>query len=231
MTNRYVENLSVVLKKYENKDEAEKMSQYMRGQFSYFGLRAPQMKDVTKNYIKEFGFPSSEDIPIVMKQMYSLDQRELQIIALAIMDHKLKKDPDISDIEILEYIITTKSWWDTVDHIAANQVGTYFRKFPEHVEEYVEKWLESDNIWLIRTSILYQLKYKQETNFQYLKEIILRSAGTKEFFINKAIGWALREYSKIDGEAVISFINEYNERLSNLSIREGLKWLKSKNLV
>lgn len=227
----YVQVLKFVLKQHENIEEARKMSQYMKDQFNYFGLRAPQMREVAKIFLQEKGFPSLNDVPNVIKQMYSCDERELQIIALYIMDHKLKKDFEVRDIELLEYMITTKSWWDTVDHIASNQVGTYFKKFPEQVEKYVEKWLNSDNIWLIRTAILYQLKYKQNTNFEFLKEIILRSTGTKEFFINKAIGWALREYSKIDRDAVVTFIYEHNEKLSNLSVREGLKWLKSKNLV
>lgn len=227
----YVQELKFVLKQHENIEEARKMSQYMKDQFNYFGLRAPQMREVAKKFLQEKGFPSLNDVPNVIKQMYSCDERELQIIALYIMDHKLKKDLEVRDIELLEYMITTKSWWDTVDHIASNQVGTYFKKFPEQVEKYVEKWLNSDNIWLIRTAILYQLKYKQDTNFEFLKEIILRSTGTREFFINKAIGWALREYSKIDRDAVVTFIYEHNEILSNLSVREGLKWLKSKNLV
>ncbi|KAA0550100.1 DNA alkylation repair protein [Bacillus sp. BGMRC 2118] len=227
----YVENITAILKKYENREEAEKISQYMKGKFTCFGLRAPQMREVAKNFVQEHGYPDSNVIIDVIKHMYAVPERELQIISLYLMDHKLKHNPDIQDIELLEYMISTKSWWDTVDHIASNQVGSYFKRFPEQTTKYVEKWLESGNIWLIRTAILFQLKYKKETNFTYLKKIIVRSTGTKEFFINKAIGWSLREYSKIDAEAVVEFINENNDSLSNLSIREGLKWLKSKNLV
>jgi 3-methyladenine DNA glycosylase AlkD len=212
-------------------DEAKRMSEYMRGQFQYFGIRAPQMKEVLKQFIKENGYPKREDIKKIIHQLYNQEQRELQIVALAVMDYKLKKFPEFDDIELMEYMIVTKPWWDTVDHIASNQVGHYFKKFPEQVPLYIEKWVSSSNIWLKRTAILFQLKYKQGTDFELLQSIIIRCQGSNEFFINKAIGWALREYSKINKDAVVSFATAYEKQLSNLSIREGLKWLRAKKLI
>jgi 3-methyladenine DNA glycosylase AlkD len=144
----------------------------MRRQFQYFGLRAPQMRDLTKQYIKENGYPSSSDIPSIIHELYSSEERELHIVALSLMDYKFNKFPSLDDIEVMEYMIVTKSWWDTIDHIASNQVGGYFKKLPEQKPGYIEKWLISDNIWLQRTVILFQLKYKENTDFSLLQSII-----------------------------------------------------------
>ncbi|MFD1737160.1 DNA alkylation repair protein [Bacillus salitolerans] len=231
MTNPYVSELVNRFSVHQNREEADRMSQYMRRQFLYFGLRAPQMREITKLFLKDKGYPRLENLSDCIFQLYALPERELQIAALYLMDYKIKEQPDITDIETIEYLITNKSWWDTVDHIAQNHAGVYFKKFPEMIRVYSEKWLQSDNIWLKRTAILFQLKYKEETDEELLFSILSRSIGTKEFFINKAIGWALREYSKVNKEAVIAFIYKYDEQLANLSKREGLKWLKSRELI
>jgi 3-methyladenine DNA glycosylase AlkD len=121
-------------------------------------------------------------------------------------------------------MITNKSWWDTVDFIATKLVGTYLVLYPCERKNYVNKWINSGNIWLQRTAILFQLKYKEQTDFELLTYIIRQLNHTDEFFINKAIGWALREYSKTNPVKVKEFIDSV--QLSNLSIKEGSKYLK-----
>lgn len=226
----FVEGIIVQFKQEENEQEAVKMSQYMRNKFSYFGLRAPQMRAVTKSHLTKNGYPEETEIPVCIQQLFEENQRELQIVALSLMDFKLKQYHALEDIEVIEYMISTKSWWDTVDYIASNHVGIYMIKYPEQIQRYIEKWLNSDNIWLKRTAILFQLKYKTQTDFELMKEIMKRCFGTNEFFINKAIGWALREYSKVNKVGVLSFVDTYNEQLSNLSKREALKYLRSKKI-
>src|SRR5690606_30371199 len=119
--------------------------------------------------------------------------------------------------------IVNQSWWDTVDAIATHCVGQYLQNYPELKEEYNAKWILSDNMWLNRTAIIFQLKYKEQTNFELLKNNIRHFAGEKEFFIKKAIGWALREYSKTNPSAIIKFLDEND--LQQLSIREASKYL------
>ena len=118
-------------------------------------------------------------------------------------------------------MITHKSWWDTIDRIAKKLVGEYFKVFPDKVDPYIEKWLESDNIWLQRTCLLFQLGYKEETDVDLLFKLVEELSEIDEFFIQKAIGWALREYSKIDPEVIRNFITSHD--LSSLATREGLK--------
>ncbi len=123
-------------------------------------------------------------------------------------------------------MLTHKSWWDTVDFLAANVVGNYLKRFPEVKDDLVSKWLISDNIWLQRTCLLFQLKYKDEMDIRKLDEVITRVNGTNEFFINKSIGWILREYSKTNPGWVIDYVN--NVPLHSLSRKEALKVVNRK---
>ena len=125
------------------------------------------------------------------------------------------------DMPLFEYMITTKSWWDTVDFIAYKICGAYFKKFPEDIPKYVDKWLDSGNMWLQRTAILFQLKYKEELDTEVLHYCISRLTGSKEFFINKAIGWILREYSRTNPVWVKNYVATHE--LAPLSAREAIR--------
>jgi 3-methyladenine DNA glycosylase AlkD len=124
----------------------------------------------------------------------------------------------------MEYLLVTKSWWDTVDTISGGVLGVHFKRFPEVRETYLAKWRLSENSWLRRAAILFQLKYKEETDFDLLCEIIRENLDSKEFFINKAIGWSLRQYARIDPKAVKKFVK--STALHPLSRREAMKHLE-----
>ncbi len=132
------------------------------------------------------------------------------------------KKAERKDIELLEYMISHQSWWDTVDFISVKLVGVYFKIYPDSIESITQKWMKSGNIWLQRACLLFQLKYKKELDKDLLAAFIKELIGSKEFFINKAIGWVLREYSRTDAEWVQNFVNQTPE-LSNLSRREALR--------
>jgi 3-methyladenine DNA glycosylase AlkD len=118
-------------------------------------------------------------------------------------------------------LICQKSWWDTVDFIAATLVGGLLHKFPELKPE-MDKWNRDEDMWKVRTSMLFQLKYKDEVDFEALSRYILTHAESKEFFLRKASGWALRQYSKFNPDAVRHFIASHE--LSPLTVREGSKY-------
>jgi 3-methyladenine DNA glycosylase AlkD len=136
---------------------------------------------------------------------------------------KYKKQLEVDDIVWIEKLIVTKSWWDTVDILATHLAGEYFKKHKNKIDLITNQWNNSDNIWLQRSSLLFQLKYKQNTNVFLLENYILNLKESKEFFIRKSIGWILREYSKTNPAWVIQFLQK-NE-LSNLSVREASKYL------
>ena len=126
-------------------------------------------------------------------------------------------------MEFLQGIITNKSWWDTIDPLATVVIGDLAGRYPQIVQEHIEGWSDHANLWLRRTAILFQLKYKARTDENLLYRFITRNETSKEFFIQKAIGWALREYSKTNPESVRDFMNR--TPLPRLSVREGSKYL------
>ena len=134
----------------------------------------------------------------------------------------LAKKMDCTNVPILEQLILTKSWWDTVDGLAPNIAGAIFKKDINCRNNYVYRWMESKNIWLQRSSVIFQLKYKKETDWDMLCEAILKHDTSSEFFVRKAQGWALRDYSSIQPQAVISFV-EANPQLSGLTKKEALR--------
>jgi 3-methyladenine DNA glycosylase AlkD len=221
--NTYAAELREFLFQHKNEQDAKQMEKYMRGQFEFIGLRAPAMKALFKQYITEKGLPKQEELQEVILALWTYPERELQMAALSILTKKVKQFTE-EDIDLLEQIIREKSWWDTIDHIAKHLVGPYFRMYPDRMRPTLEKWLESEHLWLIRSCILFQLGYKGATDEKLLIEMIERSKHMKDFFIEKAIGWALREYAKTNPE----FVREYVEthELPKLSVREALKHLK-----
>lgn len=176
-----------------------------------------------KEVIKEFGLPSVEDLDAFMKEAFSCQHREVHYFAVDVMDKMIKKIP-VEFFETLKYMLLHQSWWDTVDSIAVRHVGTLLKRFPELLPV-MDDWIEDENMWLRRTAILYQLKYKDDTDINRLFDYCKRRAFETEFFIRKAIGWALREYSKSNKESIVDFV-EKTPGLSGLSRREALKWLE-----
>ena len=120
--------------------------------------------------------------------------------------------------------MSQKSWWDTIDGIAANQLGNYFILYPNKIVEVTNKWMDSENFWLQRCCLLFQLKYRDKTNENLLANLILQLTDSKEFFITKSIGWSLRQYSKFNPEWVRDFVN--NNTLQPLSRREALRLIQ-----
>lgn len=220
--NEYVSELKEWLEKHANSAIALQQKAYMRNQFEFLGIKTPDRKLLLSNFIEKYGRPEREELKEIVQGLWHLQEREFQYIGIEILSHFMKK-PHQEDIGLMEWMILEKSWWDTVDGIAG-LVGKYFLKFPEKRDEYCLQWQQSQNIWLIRCSIIFQLMYRSKTDEQLLYTNILKNISQKEFFIQKGIGWALRQYSKTNPESVRSFIHEHP--LSNLALREGMKWLK-----
>ena len=150
------------------------------------------------------------------------------MFAMEFLGKSAKKETE-NIINLYEFMITTKSWWDTVDYIASNLVGVYFSNYPNHINSITTKWMASNNIWLQRTCLLFQLKYKSKLDTELLNSFIVQLAQSKEFFIQKAIGWILREYSKTNTQFVIDYVS--NNNLMPLSNREALLWMNKKGIV
>ncbi len=202
------------------------MKRYMRDQFEYLGIKVPEMGKLLKQHIREHGLPPLAELDPILRDLWALPQREFQYAANGLLE-KFEGQLPPEFIETLEYLLVTKSWWDTVDTIATGTLGVHFKRYPKVRKKYLAKWRKSDNFWLRRATILFQLGYKKDTDFELLCDIIRENLGSQEFFINKAIGWALRQYTRVDPQGVRDFVAA--TPLNPLSAREALKWLEKRS--
>ena len=224
---KYQCELIELFRSNENELNRKPMEDYMRNHFSFLGIKSPERKELIKRFFVEYGKPKREWMKPLVTFLYAQPEREFHYAALAMIDVHIKK-LDSEWLSFLEEVITTNSWWDTVDHIAPHHVGAILLREKKSIIDYPDRWIQSDNFWLQRSAILFQLKYKEKTDAQKLFSYIEAASGSKEFFIQKAIGWALREYSKTAPDAVWEFINSTD--LAPLSRREGLKHLARKGM-
>jgi 3-methyladenine DNA glycosylase AlkD len=221
--NDYIETLENEFKHAGNDTVALQQKAYMRDKFEFFGLTAPVRRDIQKPFLVKKSLPEKKDLGKIIKTLWEKPQREYQMFSLDLAG-KYVKQIEKKDIELFEYMVTHKSWWDTVDMVANHLMGAYFKLFPEERAFYVKKWIQSDNIWLQRSALLFQLKYKAALDTELLSYGIHSLLGSNEFFINKAIGWVLREYSKTNPDWVIEFADA--TELSSLSKKEALRLIK-----
>ncbi len=218
----YVSQLEEEFLKHADRNIAQKQKAYLKDKFQLFGLPTPLRKEAQKPFLIKENLPEKSELSKITKELWEKPQREFHYFVIDLNRMYLKKI-EKQDIELFEFMITQNSWWDTVDLIATNLVGGYFKLYPNEINSITDKWMKSENIWLQRTCLIFQLKYKENINTELLNRFILPLIGTDEFFINKAIGWILREYTRTNPEWVIKFVEKHDKELSNLSKREALK--------
>ncbi len=213
--NKIYENLL----KHRNEECAEQMSAYMKDNFKFLGVQTPIRRSVTKPIFDNH----AEYIDwVFVKEAWASDYRELQYAANDYLG-SMKKLLTPKDLVTLKRLIETKSWWDTVDELAKT-IGTLMLKNSALNPRMLE-WSKDDCMWVRRIAILHQLLRKKQTNVELFEQIIINNFHSDEFFINKAIGWALREYSKTNKLWVQNFIDTHKDALSALSIKEASKYL------
>jgi 3-methyladenine DNA glycosylase AlkD len=225
----YVNKVKVFFEKHQNQAEGEAMSKYMKNNFRFLGIPAPKRKDLFKVFFNTFPIPAYDETKMLVKELFNLPEREYHYFAIQML-MKYKRSWSPTDIVYFEGLIITKPWWDSVDLISSKIISPYFIKYPNLAAPMTDSWSQSKNIWLKRVSIIYQLAYKKNTNTELLTNHILENASHHDFFVQKAIGWALREYSKTDYKWVLNFIIQ-NTSLKTLSKREAIKWIDDKGLI
>lgn len=224
--NDFIASLNQEFLSNGNPKIASEQKAYMREQFEYFGIKTPVRRQIQKPFLIKEYLPPKEQLQDIVKTLWGKSEREFHLFGQELVFKYIKKFQK-DDMPILEFMVTHKSWWDTVDYIAVHLMGTFFKIYPEERKKYVDKWLKSGNIWLQRCALLFQLKYKTDLDTGLLVHAITNLLGSKEFFINKAIGWVLREYSRTNPEWVEDFV--YQTELHSLSRKEALRIILKKN--
>lgn len=220
----FMEFCSLLEKAFDEKrnfENAEKMSKYMKNNFPFFGIKTDERRVIFKNIYSECAAELSQRPREIALFLFAKPEREFHYCAIEILIKRLKNNYKQEDIQLIEKLLTTNSWWDSVDVIAKFILGDYLNQFPSKTETIIENFSNSENMWLNRSTILFQLGYKKKTDFDLLKSLCETHKSSNEFFIQKAIGWALREYVKTNPSAVINYVNSTN--LMKLSKNEALK--------
>ena len=220
---QYIDTLEAEFKSKGNPKIASEQKAYLRNQFEFYGIKTQDRREIQKPFLVKEYLPAKKDLHQIVMTLWEKPQRDFQLFGQELI-FKYVKQFEISDIQLLEYMAENKSWWDTVDFIAYKLMRAYFKQYPEERQPHVDKWLDSGNIWLQRCALLFQLKYKGDIDTEILSTTINALLGSKEFFINKAIGWVLREYSRTNPKWVIAFVNK--TKLSPLSKKEALRLIK-----
>lgn len=210
-----------LLKENADPHKRVRMRAYMRNQFEFLGVPTPKRRALTKDSIRALKKHSTVDWEFV-DQCWDSEYRELQYVAVDYLQ-AIRQQLTLLDIDRIRFIAQKKSWWDTIDGLDG-LLGTIALRYPE-AKGVLLDWSMDGDFWLRRIAIDHQLGLKQKTDNDLLEKIIINNLGQTEFFINKAIGWTLREYSKTDPEWVRSFLERHGNRMAKLSVREASKYL------
>lgn len=223
----YLQHVQAIFLEKGKLEIAQGQMRYMRNKFEYYGLKAPHWLELSKAIFLEKGILEGEELKAFARLCFEDTHRELHYFALEMVQKTLKKQP-ADFIHFLEELIITQSWWDSVDWLA-KLVGIHFKKYPDLILPTTERWMASGNFWLQRVCLIFQLSYREKTDFELMKKYILQVAGSKEFFLQKGAGWALRQHTRTDAQAVMDFIEE-NPQLSPLIKLEALRLIKANKI-
>ncbi len=222
--NPIVTSIIDMLAPLANAERALSMQNYMKNHFQFLGIASENWRKPLRAFLKQSPLPTHKELKINTLQLFQLTEREFHYCGIEYLAY-YKKQLLVDDISFLEQLIVTHSWWDSVDSISSQLIAPFFQKYPALVPPVTEQWMNSDNIWLQRVCLIFQLSYKSKTDTALLSNYCLRLAHSKEFFIAKAIGWALRQYARTDADWVKTFIATHT--VQPLSKREALKHLVS----
>ncbi len=213
-------------KKLANKQKSIEMAAYMKTSMPFYGVQKPDRSPIYKAIKKDFKPDNVDEYKEFVLALWSLPHREEKYAALEIaLQHK--KFITTESLDLYEQLIREGAWWDFVDVIAVHLVGQTLLDERKSVKPLMDKWVKDSDMWIRRTAILSQNKHKKETDEKMLFDYCKKRMHEREFFIAKAIGWALREYSYTNPKSVKLFLNENKNELAPLSIREGGKRLNN----
>ncbi|WP_211653751.1 DNA alkylation repair protein [Planococcus alpniumensis] len=206
-----------------NPELAAPMAAYMKHHFPFLGIQKPLRTALMKEQLSAYLLPEKAQLKSIVQALYAMPEREYHYAAIELLE-KAKKELAQEDLPFLRLLIESNSWWDTVDAIAPKLAGHIVLLDRKTTAPILIEWAHAENLWTQRAAILHQLKFKQQTDREMLGSIISLHAESREFFIQKSIGWALREYAKTDPIWVLDFVSTHT--LQPLSRREALKHMK-----
>jgi 3-methyladenine DNA glycosylase AlkD len=217
----FIQQLSRAFEEAANPEFAAQMKSYLRDKFELYGIKTNLRRDILKTVVRDHILHLRDDIRVICFDLYNFPQREMHLCATELFEKQLRNSYKKSDIQLIEALISNNSWWDTVDFIAKQILGKYLITYPDETKYVIGKFSQSENMWLNRSAILFQLGYKNKTDEDLFYSLCLQHKHSNEFFIQKAIGWALREYGKTNPDSVLKFVESAD--LKPLSKKEAIR--------
>jgi 3-methyladenine DNA glycosylase AlkD len=225
MTSPLLKRLRAELARAGDPERAEGARRYMKSEMPFHGVPAPLLRSICKKLFREHPLPDAAAWRVSVLEIWrGAKFREERYAAIELAgDRRARELEDLSALPMYEEMIVTGAWWDTVDAIASHRIGALLRRHPAAMKKRLLGWSRCDDLWKRRTAILSQITFKDETDTAFLYACIEPSLGSKEFFLRKAIGWALRSYAWTDPREVVRYVRTAGDALSPLSRREALK--------
>jgi 3-methyladenine DNA glycosylase AlkD len=208
---------------YANEEDRQGMAKYMKYKFDFIGLKKPIRGPLDMKWMPILKPNTQEELKTTFEFFWGQREREFHHFGME-MIFKYQKLLDQHQLPWVQKILQQNSWWDSIDPMSYKVVGKLLLRFPE-LEDEMDQWIRHEDFWIRRTALIFQLMHKEKTDWPRLKSYCLLLAHEKEFFIRKALGWALRQYSRIEADTVISFV-ENTPELQNLSKREALRYYR-----
>jgi 3-methyladenine DNA glycosylase AlkD len=224
MIEETITQLEELFEPFRNAGRAQTASAYMRDRFPFIGMKTEIRRSAQKSWIDSLKTLEDRSLRwLIIRALWNKEERDYHYTAIDLLNSWPKKFYSEEDAVELEWMLNENSWWDSVDAIASNYLGKWALLFPEKARETFEKWRHHDSFWLQRSCLIYQLKYKDQVDIEYLESLIRQMNGNKEFFIQKAIGWSLRQLSKHKPQEVVRILA--NNPIRGLALREASKYL------
>lgn len=221
-SSEFVQHLQPQLFALANRTKAIGAQSYMQDIAPFLGVQTPERRSIVKMIAREMRIPSSEELASTARALWKLDEREFQYSASDLIAfHIASADRKFLESHV-EFLITHKSWWDSVDSLGTAAVSPLTDKFG--CEKLIEKWNKSENIWLIRSAIQHQRGRKFEADNKLILRYCHDHSNSQEFFIVKAIGWALRDMAKVSPREVRQFLKDHPD-LGRVAVREAERGL------
>jgi 3-methyladenine DNA glycosylase AlkD len=219
-----VEYVQTALAARADPEKAPQMAAYLKTDMPFYGVQTPDRRQIGRHLTREFGPESAAEYRATVETLWELPHREEKYLAIDVaLAHR--RFITFEQLDLYRRIIVEGAWWDFVDAAASGLVGRVLLNERSTMRPVLEEWIDCDDMWLRRTAIISQLDHKDQTDVEMLFDFCRRRAFEKEFFIRKAIGWALRQFARTDPEAVTEFLLDHRDELSGLSFREAAKHL------
>jgi len=216
--------IRVAIKDVADPANASPMQAYMKSELPYRGVKAKPLQLITKNLFKAYPITDQKEFERVVRELWDAEYREERYAAISACEY-YKKFQILDSLSLYRFMIETGAWWDLVDVIASHLVGGLLKRHQAVMKPIMWLWIDDPNIWIRRTALLSQLSFKKETDEAMLFEFCRGRMEEKDFWIRKAIGWVLREYSKTNPDSVRRFVEEERLRMSGLTLREASKYI------